>query len=909
MRLEIEQSKAHAVTAQYDHALRHDFPLSPDIYSAAITNFEIIPESAIAQIRSFEGNPEYGSTSAFVQMPNGEQLSQGEFLASYAVVSNKAVLAARAILKNHPTLSQLREHRDLLDQRVAKDKSDHELFKDLLPSSPQPLEHTIALNIVDTYLKRRVIRLARNDSADAITLMGYNLALMNVEHAQHESYLAQLLADRQSQIENHLQTMKKARELADSSQAQERYKSIAKTTHERALLLTLDAKLHQQEYIPPLFVVNDMDNNLGAHNENAKIKPGNILGRTLDELDKVHASPVYQRFPITDDLESHAVLGPMAEALLHLAGSETPVFEDVGAVIELARKNGIDFSILTANMQTVAKGILSRTGQTEPIEIIGAERDYREGFDKPPNLVATLAAHNDAVILFSDDGDKSSAESLQRGFISSKLPYPLEDVVFFASRMPDPDGKAYKLQQMLEAQNIPYAANQMAYTNEGKLIGYQGVQRDIELYLAWKKERLAEGWPEKETSQDHPTQPTESLGRNSEIFSLPEFSRHIVIPRSENEYDGEHIRWDYWIGTASITKDPNGRTIALYKGTDAALKGTAKHNHGVAILHENGRDVILRHKNPVLYPREDHADRYPHGFEDARITKLSNGTYLIISNATNKNKRDKGMFAHKDQRLEGCYAYAHIASDPSDPNTYEPLGQVGPEFYLKNVFVHPQVVQKNGEDHLLLFYRDLPDIQASYISVKNFVRLTQDDAFRNAFWDKELSPSVKAANTVLQPLFSWEAKGDQYFPQGQIAGSGAPVEISYRDASGAEKKAWFFTYNATTGFDAQGNTNDRVIGACLLDYDDPRKVISRSPVPIITPKTDDEINGRYPNITFTIGSEISENGELRVYYTGGDQHLKVAQCSADNMIGYLAQYDEYGRLRGNVRRSTSIGAA
>ena len=66
-------------------------------------------------------------------------------------------------------------------------------------------------------------------------------------------------------------------------------------------------------------------------------------------------------------------------------------------------------------------------------------------------------------------------------------------------------------------------------------------------------------------------------------------------------------------------------------------------------------------------------------------------------------------------------------------------------------------------------------------------------------------------------------------------------------------------------------------GAMLLDIDDPRTVIYRSPTPILAPETDDERAGIVPNVVFPTGIDLRENGRVDIYYGMADAAIGVAR--------------------------------
>lgn len=886
-----EREMATEATAnQTQRVLLEPAPIQIDPHARAIASLRELPLDILA-------------TGGGAESAASMQTASPAFLPAYFIFQNEAVKQARVILGSRPTLPQLRHERDKFETVIGLIHH----FQSTSPAKTQPPNKPTSVAVIDQFTKRTVVDAVRDPSdrsAKTIRAVAHNLAIMALEDELEIADTITLLEKRKTEVNHHTTLMRTAREQSSTDQAKERYKNLATTDYERAFLATLDRKLTEYGYIPNLQIVTDMDKTLSDDAGSAHLKPGNSIGNELDQFNTATLLPIRQRLPITDN----PLLDPQhrydAEEYLRESGRRLPIFEDAKQTIDLARAHGIPVTILTANMTGVARGASEQLNNPQAVHVIGLERDSCLGYEKSLLLTKMMAEHPDNVIVFSDDGDTGATDAIISGRVSPDIDIPLENIVFFATRETDQNG-AYRLQQALAGKKIPHATNKRTEGQNGKVYGFQGVSRTLELYIKWKDTRLSEGWKTKTEALGIATRRPYRLSDEAVEtphrgpVPMPELKRATVLHGEKTEFlpDGQ-LNWKYWIGTASVVRDAKGKIISLFKGTDEPTGRKAISNIGHAQLGPDGVTVVDRHPHPVVFTRPDQAHLYPHGFEDTRVTKLGDRRYLLVSNVSNKDIRDKGMFAHKDQRLKGVYIYLHAATDIADPESIEPLGMIGPDFYFKNAIVFPEVIERNGEPHIMLMYRDLPDIQASLIPLKDLIVLAYDEDYRRAFWERELATETKRQHTILQPLFRWEAKGDSRYPIGQISGGSVPVEVSFTDKrTGQQRNAWLFTYNATTGFDEAGNTLDRVVGICLLDRNDPFTVIARSPDPIITPVREDEVNGRYPNITFTVGTDISPDGELRIYYTAGDQNLNIATCQLSDMLDYLTQYDAYGQLK------------
>lgn len=92
------------------------------------------------------------------------------------------------------------------------------------------------------------------------------------------------------------------------------------------------------------------------------------------------------------------------------------------------------------------------------------------------------------------------------------------------------------------------------------------------------------------------------------------------------------------------------------------------------------------------------------------------------------------------------------------------------------------------------------------------------------------------------------------------------------------KDGWLLLYHA---MDKDGE-NRYKLGAMLLDLEDPRKVLYRAHSPILEPDLWYE-NDYKPGIIYASGAVV-RNGQLFVYYGGGDKHIGVASIKLSTLI-------------------------
>ncbi len=99
------------------------------------------------------------------------------------------------------------------------------------------------------------------------------------------------------------------------------------------------------------------------------------------------------------------------------------------------------------------------------------------------------------------------------------------------------------------------------------------------------------------------------------------------------------------------------------------------------------------------------------------------------------------------------------------------------------------------------------------------------------------------------------------------------------------KLGWLLLYHAMDVRDP-----DRYkIGAMILDKDDPTKVLYRSKVPVLEPDAHYENSGFKSGVVYSCGAVVKD-GELYVYYGGGDSVVCVAMANLETFLDELKRH-------------------
>jgi predicted GH43/DUF377 family glycosyl hydrolase len=78
------------------------------------------------------------------------------------------------------------------------------------------------------------------------------------------------------------------------------------------------------------------------------------------------------------------------------------------------------------------------------------------------------------------------------------------------------------------------------------------------------------------------------------------------------------------------------------------------------------------------------------------------------------------------------------------------------------------------------------------------------------------------------------------------------------------------------------------VGLALLDIDDPRIVLRRTPEWVLGPAASYELQGDVPGVVFPCGWVHDEStGSLRLYYGGADSVVAMAEASMADVMQVL----------------------
>jgi beta-1,2-mannobiose phosphorylase / 1,2-beta-oligomannan phosphorylase len=325
----------------------------------------------------------------------------------------------------------------------------------------------------------------------------------------------------------------------------------------------------------------------------------------------------------------------------------------------------------------------------------------------------------------------------------------------------------------------------------------------------------------------------------------------VVSPRPHNEWEAN--------GTLNpaVVADTKGKVHLLYRsvGSDGLSQiGHAKSNDGYNFDTRSSFPVYqpesgLPQPEDVSTPATYNQAIYTSGggwggFEDPRAVVIDDYVYMTYINFAGWDSVRIGLTSLKITDLEeGRWNW-------KKPKFLSPANQVNKNWLLFPEKINGKYAILHGlSPKILVDYLD--DIN-DFISIKEIKSAPQhhgrgyEDPSRAMYWD------------------NW------------VKGGGPPPIKT--------EQGWLLLYHALDKRDP----GKYKLGAMLLDLNDPTKMLYRSPKPILEPDMPYENDGK-PGVVYATGTLIKE-GNLVIYYGGGDKHICIAQTPLNQLLTWLTTY-------------------
>lgn len=249
------------------------------------------------------------------------------------------------------------------------------------------------------------------------------------------------------------------------------------------------------------------------------------------------------------------------------------------------------------------------------------------------------------------------------------------------------------------------------------------------------------------------------------------------------------------------------------------------------------------------------------GCEDPRVTYVEPlGLYVMVYVAWGADGPRLALAISHDVLSWQRLGLVNFEPDP------DPLYKViFDAYHNKNGSFFPQAVRgPHGRPSLALVHRPVYDAE----SVPSGVRDPRPSIWLSYCSLDDVQRDVRALATLHQHHV---LINPQYEEQLRIGGGTPPL----RTALG-----WLLIYHGVQGHIATAPGERQWVcygaGALVLAAHDVRRVLYRSPAPILVPATDEELRGVVPRVVFPTGLDDRGNGRVDVYYGMADQRIGAA---------------------------------
>jgi predicted GH43/DUF377 family glycosyl hydrolase len=234
---------------------------------------------------------------------------------------------------------------------------------------------------------------------------------------------------------------------------------------------------------------------------------------------------------------------------------------------------------------------------------------------------------------------------------------------------------------------------------------------------------------------------------------------------------------------------------------------------------------------PVLAPNDVSDAR---GVEDPRVTEID-GRFYMCYTAYSRNVPEGIEPTHAGGGVLPMIAVS------DNLITWQALG--------------PIVRGEDNKDHVL-FPRRINGLYTALHRRPPQVWLAQSEDMIH--WPEEKMHPIFGP----RPGNGWDEK--------RVGGNGTPIETS---------RGWLVLNHA------YNDEHVYRIGVCMLDLDDPTRVIARPKDFIFEPSELWELRGDVPNVVFSCANPVVNN-TVHVYYGGADHVIGLATCSLDDLIQF-----------------------
>jgi len=690
-----------------------------------------------------------------------------------------------------------------------------------------------------------------------------------------------------------------------------------------ALIVEKAIDIIQEEHksFPALVVYTDFNGGITRDTEPNQLLPGALTNRLVRAIEDNFNIPKFFRQVLTDEPGLVKSMNQSAGLIATEAARSCSVYNDYTQFCRKLTHVDAHQSVLTTEQKHYVQSIIKILGVNNVAEILAQNANYNVQNKGDIITNALIHSENPPIVLVLD-ADSSELEDR----ILHRENNPFVDAVIWASRRNMPF--ATNVGDALSKKRILFIDEQ--YETFGR--GFTGCINLVDRYRkrSPNTSNLFVAKPV-EFPYDRPYEKGDIVRACIKaveksnipvpiIFTLTK-PIHEPIPSGEMQHD---------LGVPTLLKCSDGKYVVLYKAATMPSGQTTGHPSNVyaatfdpntskvEFFDEKTKSDSPRGIKPLLTSSLSEAYAKD-GLHDPRATYIASlDKWFILACGFHKQKEKdsiKAAGSDTSKRIHGAYTELFTAEHPDDPSSYKRCGIFGPDFHYKNMVFFPETRVIEGKECLIALTRRMPCVQVVYIPIEAL-----DGEYwgnnRVQFWNEELKPENLDTSTVLKPVLAHEGYGNPFGPynhnthtqnsfgEGQVASGGTPIQMTIKNSLGQNQKVWLVIYNSVPDNREEDQfAYGRVICGALLDYDNPRKLVCRSSLPLIVPRDNaqfETIEGMKPRtdyVAFCGGACIDNEGGLVVAYTGGDSTIEIARwSSALEIAHYIAQFGPNGEI-------------
>ena len=838
------------------------------------------------------------SKAVYAVDADGKPVTQATFASRAMLLARSLEFTAQTLIEEGHSSSALRE---LRNSRCAAPL--------LSPATEETLD--AAAQRFEAGIRSEILRLSRSTDDDPeYTRRAYNLAIWAVSAAEQEDHFRSLLAGvggaRLAEYEN---MMAEARERAGAKA------SVAEIVEHYIRTVT-----ERHGYAPAIEVISGFDGTIAAGSTSADaLVPGSSTLELWRKLAAEFGESHGLRLNVVETPGQNSELRSIAARLYSKAAERLELAPDTHNFVRSLEDEQAGHLILSGRQTPLVRAAFENLGTPVKIEACG---EGLASLTQPQRILQAMMQSERYKLFIVND---NCSPQLEQHISREDHDVNLKNLAFFASHG-DIIAKALARSGVRYSSNKPDGAGH-------RLNGPRELISIARFSRKYGELRRAAGFSEDDVY--HPGSVVEccrtAVARNADLPKPECFTvvKPVRIPG--------HPLYD--IGACSAVPLQDGRMLLLFKSSDNPSKSEAgpdapdpKSDVFAAFFDPRTKKVTylargaetedpgeilpvlstklgIYSKDGIHDPRATIVHRLKRAVDDSYEPEPV-GTFVFAVAFDKEKELASKKIAHDDVSIpiEGAVTELFFAP-PHDPTELKSLGQFGPDHHFKNIVLFPEIIDVDGIPSYLLMIRKLPSIQVISIPLDKLERIcaAPEDvaarAERTSFWSETLTEKNVANNLLMEPELVHEGAGNPLSPQakGQLAPGLPPIPVCYND-----KKYFLAIYNSVPDFvrhpkkgtlDAEG----RVVCAALLNYDNPWEVMARAPLPVLLPRTTEEIieaesdiNPRHANVAFCGGGFV-QDGALYVVYTEGDTLLRCAKWDdVTELVGYVARHDKHG---------------